>query len=354
VSAAELERLAAARAFKPMEAFDELADNHVDFDELLGGERREAALAKALQGTTPARVAVLGPSGSGKSSLIAATLADLPAFLPLSIAIGQADVGILENQARFGQFIIRELSRQAKGRFAAQQKIGRRREAALARLVADTTTRTGPGGKLALNIGIPDYAAVSTEIRSAIKSTESDLNPSQSLEGLEEIARVFSAPERPTPVLIIDDADKWAGSPVPGDEDKRARLLFSSALQPLLTLQLHLVVAVQQHWKKLAEYENLDKRVDATIEIPKLPKDAVPALTQIIASRALDVGVEDVTNLIEDGALARLEAEYDRSDRSIRHVLRVLDLALRDATDEAPTPERLTRVHVRRAAHTLG
>jgi ABC-type cobalamin/Fe3+-siderophores transport system ATPase subunit len=76
MSAAQLERLAAARAFKPMEAFDELADNHVDFDELLGGKRREAALAKALQGTTPARVAVLGPSGSGKSSLIAATLAD--------------------------------------------------------------------------------------------------------------------------------------------------------------------------------------------------------------------------------------------------------------------------------------
>jgi hypothetical protein len=222
VSAAALERLAAARAFKPMEAFDELADNHVDFDELLGGKRREAALAKALQGTTPARVAVLGPSGSGKSSLIAATLADLPAFLPLSIAIGQADVGILDSQARFGQFIIRELLRQAKGRFAAQQKIGRRREAALARLAADTTTRTGPVGKLALNIGIPDYAAVSTEIRSAIKSTESDLNPSQSLEGLEEIAHVFSAPERPMPVLIIDDADKWAGSPVPGDEDSRA------------------------------------------------------------------------------------------------------------------------------------
>jgi hypothetical protein len=224
VSAAGLERLAAARAFKPMEAFDELADNHVDFDKLLGGKRREAALAEALQGTAPARVAVLGPSGSGKSSLIAATLADLPAFLPLSIAIGQADVGILENQARFGQFVVRELSRQAKGRFAAQQKVGRRREAALARLVADATTRTGPGGKLALNIGIPNYAALSTEIRSAIKSTESDLNPSQSLEGLEEIARVFSAPERPVPVLIIDDADKWAGSPVPEHRGHRGVL----------------------------------------------------------------------------------------------------------------------------------
>jgi polynucleotide 5'-kinase involved in rRNA processing len=59
-----------------MEAFDELADNHVDFDELLGGNHGEAALAKALHCIAPARVAVLGPSGSGKSSLIAATLAD--------------------------------------------------------------------------------------------------------------------------------------------------------------------------------------------------------------------------------------------------------------------------------------
>jgi len=33
-----------------MEAFDELADNHVNFDNLVGGKRREAALTKALQG----------------------------------------------------------------------------------------------------------------------------------------------------------------------------------------------------------------------------------------------------------------------------------------------------------------
>ena len=114
-------------------------------------------------------------------------------------------------------------------------------------MAADITRRTGPGGKLALNVGIPNYAAVSIEVRSAIKSTESDLTPPRVSKASRRIARVFSAPERPTPVLIIDDADKWAGSPVPGDEDKRARLLFTSALQPLLTLQLHLVVAVQQH-----------------------------------------------------------------------------------------------------------
>lgn len=337
-----------------MEAFDGLADNHVDFDELLGGKRREAALAKTLRGRAPARAAVLGPSGSGKSSLIAATLADLPAVLPLPIAIGQADIATLENQARFGQFVIRELLRQARGNFAAQQKIGRRRQSVLDRLAADTTTRSGQSGKLALNIGVPNYAALSAEIGSAITSTKSELNPSQSLEGLEEIARIFSAPKRPTAVLIIDDADKWAGSPIPGEEDRRARLLFSSALQPLLTLQLHFIVAVQQHWKRLPEYENLDKRLDATIEIPRLPKDAVPALTRIIASRALDVGIEDVEKLIEGGALARLEAEYDWSDRSIRHVLRVLDLALTEAVDENPIPERLTRVHVRHAAQALG
>ncbi len=43
----------------------------------------------------------------------------------------------------------------------------------------------------------------------------------------------------------------------------------------------------------------------------------------------------------------RLEAECDHRDRSIRHVLRVLDVAIKNAADESRVPERLTHVHVR-------
>ena len=59
---------------------------------------------------------------------------------------------------------------------------------------------------------------------------------------------MFKPRGKPTPVLIIDDADKWASSNDLADAEKRAQLLFTTALQPLLNLPMHMVVAVQDHW----------------------------------------------------------------------------------------------------------
>lgn len=56
MSATELKRLAAARAFKPMEAFDEMADNHVDFDDLVGGRRRSPTDRPLPPGMAPSFV----------------------------------------------------------------------------------------------------------------------------------------------------------------------------------------------------------------------------------------------------------------------------------------------------------
>jgi AAA ATPase domain len=360
MSVKAIERLAETGAFEPAEGFAELSERHVDFDQLVGGKKREAALGKLLQRVEPVKVAVRGPSGSGKSSMIAATLADLYSHLPLPIAIASADIGILESQTLFGQFIIREINRQAKTKFAAQAKPGWRQKRALARVAetaaADSKTRQRGGAKASGTLGVPDYASIAIEVTTAITSTTTLKNPSQSLEGLAELARVFKPKGKPTPVLIIDDADKWASSTDQADAEKRAQLLFSTALQPLLTLPMHIVVAVQDHWIELAQYENLSKRLTQTIEIPDFTGDALGPLREIVAHRITDTdGVnEHLGALLDDSALVRLEAEYDHRDRSIRHVLRVLDVAIKNAADESPVPERLTHVHLRHAARQLG
>jgi hypothetical protein len=166
---------------------------------------------------------------------------------------------------------------------------------------------------------------------------------------------VFTPKGKPTPVLIIDDADKWASSTDQADAEKRAQLVFSTALQPLLTLPMHMVVAVQDHWIELPQYENLSKRLTQTIEIPDFTGDALGPLREIVAHRITDTnGVsEHLGALLDDSALVRLEAEYDHRDRSIRHGLRVLDVAVKNAADESPVPERLTHVHIRHAARQL-
>ena len=69
MSADVLERLDAVQAFLPRQRYEELAGDHVPFDELNGTaetERKLARLIKADEGL----IFVVGPSGAGKSSLI--------------------------------------------------------------------------------------------------------------------------------------------------------------------------------------------------------------------------------------------------------------------------------------------
>ena len=51
--------------------------------------------------------------------------------------------------------------------------------------------------------------------------------------------------------------------------------------------------------------------------------------------------------------MIRLEAEYDHSTRSIRHVIGVLNRAVKNAASEEPIPARLDVAHIRQAALEL-
>lgn len=363
MSKVSIARLSDDGVFEATDTFEELGDCHVDFDELVGGKKREAALRLQLTRDKPAKVAVIGPSGSGKSSLIAATFAELPEHLPLPIAIGQADEEILASQTKFGQFILREVLRQSEGKFALQGKIKRREKKRIRNASVDAALRTGAGFSGGVSIPVPAFlhgapalAKIAANLNSAAKTSVELANPSTSIDGLTKLMSVFDKKGMPTPVLIIDDADKWASSTDPSAVDARAHFLFTSALQPLLAAQFHLVVAVQNHWRGLNAYDNLHKRLTATIEIPEFAPDATSALREIITWRAVDPDDGDLNALdqiLDTDAITRLEAEYDHSGRSIRHVLRVLDRAIKNAADETPVPDHLDRVHIRRAAQEL-
>jgi hypothetical protein len=154
MSAALIETLAAADCFQPAFALDQLSERHVDFDVLVGGQRHEHALAELLVREQPTRIAISGPAGSGKSSLIAATLAQLPTHLPLPIGIAMADLGILENQTNFAQFILAEILRQARDQFTIQNRI-RRAANKIERAAADETTHSSPHLRLSAKVTLP-------------------------------------------------------------------------------------------------------------------------------------------------------------------------------------------------------
>ena len=52
-----------------------------------------------------------------------------------------------------------------------------------------------------------------------------------------------------------------------------------------------MVVAVQDHWIELPQYENLSKRLTQTIEIPDFTGDALGPLREIVAHRTSDTDV---------------------------------------------------------------
>jgi hypothetical protein len=272
-----------------------------------------------------------------------------------------ADLDILTNQTRFAQFILADILQQARGHFTIQDRI-RRRARKIERAAADETTHSSPHLGLSATVklpiphpGMPALAEIAGDVETAATSSTTKTHPTQVLAGISEVMRVFEPERMPTPVLIIDDADKWGSSPDANQVEPRAQALFTTALQPLLAADFHFIVAVQDHWRALPAYENLDKRLADTITIPEFIPDATGALRQIIARHA-DIsltGADGVDGLLDKAALARLEAEYDYAGRDLRQTLRILRDATRDASRRTPVPDRLGHTDIRTAAKAL-
>src|SRR4051812_3390482 len=93
MSNATLRALRESRVFRPATQLNQLAPNHVSFDSVLsGGQEVERTFWDDLLGER-ARVALIAPSGGGKSSVIAAVLGHLErvhAHLALVIRTGNA------------------------------------------------------------------------------------------------------------------------------------------------------------------------------------------------------------------------------------------------------------------------
>src|SRR4051794_19340561 len=67
VSVDLIQRLRQAHALNPTPIGDEIVDFYVQFDELLGEPKTEAALAEAVDSSV--RVSIVGPTGAGKTSV---------------------------------------------------------------------------------------------------------------------------------------------------------------------------------------------------------------------------------------------------------------------------------------------
>jgi energy-coupling factor transporter ATP-binding protein EcfA2 len=113
VSLDRLLQLDARRAFEATHRYEDLDLFHVRFDELTGrGETEQMLGHMAARG---GRVALIGPSGSGKSSVISCVLGplveDLPEqIIPIRIPVAAADAETGTEPRLFAQHIVRTRS----------------------------------------------------------------------------------------------------------------------------------------------------------------------------------------------------------------------------------------------------
>ncbi len=345
MSAADLQMLAQEKAFEPTQRFAELPADHVPHKEL-GGYDVETQVLEMVTYEEPRVVIVWAPPGAGKSSVIATVGERLPArFLLLAIPVWGLPDETVRSASALGRHILAQVNTLLGSHLKAHHREGISERQVLKR----TRHSGGIGASAALGLPLKGLdASIAGELRTATSWIEEQVDVGSVYGGLESLRGIFEY-QGIQPVFVIDDTDHWAGRGPEGIEVARA--FFSNVLRPYAkNLDLRLLLAVHDHYRELDEYIAARELV-REFEVPALSPPAV-ALGRILAQRigqsSCDAALDEV---FEDGAIDRLEAEYDRLGRDLRKTLTIVYAALAKAGP--PFPERITKDHIRDTARGL-
>lgn len=331
MSAHLLLALQEAHAFDPFPVRDDLGIYHVPFSQLAGDGHIEQALGDGCRRYE--RVAIVGDSGTGKSSLTASMLGPLaegvaPVVVPVAIEPNET---VSEPRAMFAH-IAAVIARVAADAAALSST---EREQALARLTSQRPVGRVGGRSLRLGGGWMG-ANVSTELAKQAGPPQAiDRSAAETLEVVEQMLATVHG-EGLVPVLVFDDTDRWLSGSF-RDQGDLARSFFGRVLPALAGLHCSVVVAV--HRRYLADdvlRANIERVLETVIELPSLrDPDAVGAVLQSrLHAHRSDDDAGTLADLIAADAIDRLFELYRTGLRGeLRGVLRTAHVALADACD---------------------
>ncbi|MDQ3676330.1 MAG: hypothetical protein M3401_05925 [Actinomycetota bacterium] len=324
--------LAEQRVFQPRSQFAQLVHDHVAFDDLASRPAFESVAARALvqQRTS---VAVRGPVGAGKSSLIAAVCAALPdTHIALRVPIVGADdptsVSVLAALTLSGALAALELER---GQREALER-------ARADHVSRDLTPARFGGKLG---GGPVPVEVHGELETLSEHLQRNRLAGERLAGLDRLVSILVA-RGLEPTFVLEDTEAAVGG---RDEQDQIEAFFAGPVSAFVQeVDAACLIAVQDPLAAAPAFRRLAPSLEL-IDLPAFP-DAHAALTAIAAHRLtvheLDFGVADV---IGADAIDALVAFYDEANRSLRLTLAALQSAADHAADLSA--DLLRAAHVR-------
>jgi energy-coupling factor transporter ATP-binding protein EcfA2 len=341
---AQLLELDGRRVFEATHRFDDLDVYHVPFDELTGRPETEAVLARMAG--REARVAVIGASGSGKSSLVASVLGPFAEqvpdhIVPLRIPVaGEADETVTETRAFLGHLI------GTITRWASPELFTEAERAALDRATAARSNRPGTERLRKFHIGIPGWladAGFAFEVRTTGEDIEQRLGAGDAISEARRMVELFRSHGR-TPLLVIDDSDSWLRIP---DLDRThiANAFFTKNVRALATeLECGFVIAVHEEYLELPSYQEVEGLISTSVWVPRFDAHVAGRAIRQILERRIQVHevAAELDDVFQPEALDGLEWHYHTgANGSLRDVLKVADRAVQHACSDSA--ERVTK-----------
>jgi hypothetical protein len=338
LSAACVAAVADQAVFRPSGKPWMLSERHVPLDEIVRSNTKfeELALRRlTTQGATES-VAVVGVSGSGKSSLVAW----VSARLPESHAAIRLPISALEDPTDTGEVLKLSLGVILD---VIRLDAAEREEIHIERTEQRTATRS-PTGITGGRIGggaIP--VAVNVEVGSLRQEYSENRLDGEYLAGVNRVVAILLDKDV-TPVFVLDDTEAIVGAAV---DQTRVDGFFEGPLHKFVQeIEAPCVVAVQEHLTQGSEpYRRLAASMEI-INIPRLGDEARDALGRIL-SRRLQVAESDclLADIMGDDAIDGLVQFYDETGGDVRKTLAAAHNAAEDAA--AMSAELVRASHVR-------
>ena len=320
--------------FEATPTSSDLAALHVPFDDLTGSEGTEARFEQALRRSE--RVALIGKSGSGKSSVIAHVLGPLAEGLaPMPVPVAAMPTEAIDGPSSLIDHLVDTVARNAR---AANVDVDVGSAKATTVETATATRKGRLGGS---------YRFLAGEIgREVTRQTTLETNATFA-DKTDALVQVFETVRDHglEPVLVFDDTDRWLRQ----SGNDLATSFFRETVRWLLELPVGLVVAVHPTYFEGTSRAQVLEYLDTQIDIPTL--DSPEAIEAILARRIEQYGqitAPDIADVLEPD-VATVLLELYREVGSLRRALQVCHIALHEAVGAGAT--RISAGHIIAAAN---
>jgi hypothetical protein len=337
----ELEILHDSGAFNPSPRHQELYATHVPFDTMTRSRGCEQALAAALRRNE--RVTLVGTSGAGKSSVIAATLHPMVEDLvPLPIPVAVERPEVAGDPVAFVRHLVQVISRLVQ---LTEPDHGKRAR----KIESETHPKFKRGKAFSVAPGLVGVSVrLAYELEAAVQepSTTSD----QIMDQGRQILDLFRSRQL-IPVLVLDDTDRWLTAPWLPDS-RSTRDAFFTTIPRLLSEELDAAAVIAVHPSYLDDdaYRTARGFLSRTIAVPAVPSaGAVAAILHRRIALAMDargLPAIEVSDVLRDAALVTVHDYYRGRPSDVRrNLLLIMHAALTLAVDD-PAAELIDRAHI--------